>query len=58
MIALCLGIAPSLPGFLNATGLSNDIPSFFTGLYDYAWFVGALLAGIIYYLLCNLRGKN
>ena len=59
MIALCLGIAPSLPGFLNATGLSNDIPSFFTGLYAYAWFVGALLAGIIYYvLMCNSRGSD
>ena len=58
MIALCLGIAPSLPGFLNAIGLSNDIPSLFIGMYDYAWFVGALLAGIIYYLLCNLRGQN
>ncbi|MDE0284070.1 MAG: NCS1 family nucleobase:cation symporter-1 [Gammaproteobacteria bacterium] len=51
IIALCLGIAPTVPGFFNTTGLSDDIPSFFIGLYDYAWFVGALLAGMIYYLL-------
>ena len=38
-----------------------DIPSFFIGLYDYAWFVGAFLAGIIYYLLMKFdcqRGRG
>jgi len=58
MIALCLGIAPTVPGFFNATGLSDDIPSFFTGLYDYAWFVGALLAGMIYYLLMRIDSQR
>ena len=60
MAALCLGIAPSLPGFLSAVGLADDLPSFFTGLYDHAWFVGAFVAGVVYYLLrtpaYNMRG--
>ena len=58
MTALCLGIAPTVPGFFNATGLSDDMPSFFTGLYDYAWFVGALLAGMIYYLLMRFNWQR
>ena len=51
LIALGLGIAPSLPGFLNAVGLTDDLPLLFASLYDYAWFVGAFLAGVVYYLL-------
>ena len=39
--ALCLGIAPNIPGFLDATGLVSNVPVFFTSLYHYAWFVGA-----------------
>ena len=52
--ALCLGIAPNLPGFLNAIGVASDLPSFFIGLYHYAWFVGAFIAGFIYYLLMSM----
>ena len=55
VIALCLGIAPTTPGFLNAIGVTGDLPSFFTSLYHYAWFVGALLAGIIYYSLMRVQ---
>lgn len=60
LAALCLGIAPSLPGFLHAVGLTDKAPSFFIGLYDHAWFVGTLLAGVIYYLLmkfCYAGGR-
>ena len=51
LTALGLGIAPNLPGFLSAVGLKDDLPLFFASLYDYAWFVGAFLAGVVYYLL-------
>lgn len=58
VIALCLGIAPNFPGFLNATGLSGNVPSFFIGIYHYAWFVGAFIAGSIYYLLMKSRHRG
>ena len=56
--ALCLGIAPNFPGFLDATGLASNVPLFFTSLYHYAWFVGAFTAGAIYYLLMRIRLKR
>ena len=58
LAALLLGIAPNLPGFLDATGIVSNVPAFFTNLYHYAWFVGALLAGIIYYVLMKNRNAG
>ncbi len=51
LIALLLGVAPNLPGFLHAIELLVNVPDFFIGIYHYAWFVGAFLAGGSYYLL-------
>ena len=53
--ALCLGVAPNFPGFLHALGYAQNLPAFFVSLYHYAWFVGAFLAGLIYYLLMRAR---
>jgi len=39
LVALILGIAPSVPGFLGTVaGLA--VGPFWMGLYSYAWFVG------------------
>ncbi|WP_257815338.1 cytosine permease [Phenylobacterium sp. J367] len=50
LAALVLGVAPSVPGFLNAAipGGTPDFPPFLLALYPYAWFVGAAIAGAIY----------
>lgn len=51
IIALVLGVLPSLPGFLTALGVVANVPPVFVELYNYAWFVGAFTSALIYYLL-------
>jgi NCS1 family nucleobase:cation symporter-1 len=51
LAALALGVAPNLPGFLNAVGALPEIPAFFKALYGYAWFVGFLVAAGAYLIL-------
>jgi NCS1 family nucleobase:cation symporter-1 len=50
--ALIIGILPNIPGFLLTIGvMSKDVfPSWITGLYHYAWFVGFGLSGWVYWL--------
>lgn len=55
ILALILGIAPSITGFLTAVGVVNNAPGFLVQLYNYAWFVGAFTSGILYYLFMRLR---
>ena len=47
--ALLLGVAPNLPGFLGALPGGHATP-LFARLYDWAWFVGFLIAGGVYLL--------
>ncbi|NOR20997.1 MAG: nitrate reductase [Xanthomonadales bacterium] len=56
LLALVLGIAPSLAGFLTAIGAINNAPAFLVEIYNYAWFVGAFTSGILYFLF--MRGKK
>jgi NCS1 family nucleobase:cation symporter-1 len=56
VLALVLGVAPSLPGFLTAVGVVENAPAFLVKLYDYAWFVGAFTSGVAYYLF--MRGGH
>jgi NCS1 family nucleobase:cation symporter-1 len=53
IIALLVGILPNIPGFLLAVKLvGNDtFPHWISELYHYAWFVGFIVSGIIYYVL-------
>ncbi len=51
MIALAAGVAPSLPGFLTAVKVIDNAPALLVSLYNYAWFVGAFTAALVYYLL-------
>jgi len=63
VVALVLAVLPNLPGFLHVAGflhaqddhcrLANaaavsDIPALWDQVYTYAWFVGFLLAGVLY----------
>ena len=50
LLALAIGIVPSLPGFLvNVKWLSADsVPPFLAHLYNYAWFVGFAAAFVVY----------
>lgn len=51
IISLVIGIIPNLPGFLHAAAVLDSVPAIFDTLYSYAWFVGLLIAGILYLLL-------
>ncbi len=47
LVALALGIAPNVPGFLAALGVMETSP-LFQGLYDRAWFVSFGIASGVY----------
>ncbi len=50
IIALLLGIAPSVPGFLGTIHVIDpaSVGSFFMQIYSYAWFVGFGVAVVVY----------
>jgi len=47
LVALAVGIAPNLPGFLGALGVVEAAP-LFARIYEWAWFVAFFLAGGVY----------
>ena len=51
VIALLVGILPNIPGFLVQIKLvsSTAFPGWISQLYNYAWFVGFLVSGIVYW---------
>ena len=53
LLALVAGILPNIPGFLVNTKLisPDSVPAWLSGLYNYAWFVGFIVSGTVYYLL-------
>jgi NCS1 family nucleobase:cation symporter-1 len=57
IIAMLLGVLPNIPGFLTQVGLSQGT-GFIVDLYNYAWFLGLAIAGIVYYLLMGGRMKH
>ena len=54
ILALVLGIAPSVAGFLTAIEAIDNAPKFLVEIYNYAWFVGAFTSGILYFLFMRL----
>ncbi len=55
LVALVLGIAPSITGFLTAVGVLSNAPTFLVAIYNYAWFVGAFTSGVLYFLLMRTK---
>ncbi|MBA3579719.1 MAG: NCS1 family nucleobase:cation symporter-1 [Gemmatimonadaceae bacterium] len=47
MAALILGVLPNFPGFLGVIG-AIDAPAWAERIYDWAWFVGFLTAGLVH----------
>jgi NCS1 family nucleobase:cation symporter-1 len=50
VLAFVLGVLPNVPGFLNAAFPSafGGVPDGFKLVYTYAWFVGILIAALVY----------
>jgi len=51
VLALVLGVAPNVPGFLKVTHVVERSHPGFDALYPYAWFVGFAIAAAAYYAL-------
>ncbi|HEY5883677.1 MAG TPA: NCS1 family nucleobase:cation symporter-1 [Pyrinomonadaceae bacterium] len=61
MIALCVAIAPVVPGFIRAASTPGGQvanPTFFDTLYTYAWFVTFGLGFVIYYVLMKAQVRR
>jgi len=60
ILALIIGILPNVPGFLVAIKLVsiNSMPQWVSGLYNYAWFVGFGVSGIVYYLSMKKNNRE
>jgi NCS1 family nucleobase:cation symporter-1 len=58
LIALILGIAPCVPGFLAtvSTKMAESIPPIWTELYHYAWFISFGISFLMYVVLMSMRG--
>jgi NCS1 family nucleobase:cation symporter-1 len=52
VVALVLGILPNVPGFLVTIKMlpADSLPQWINHLYNYAWFVGFLVSGFIYWI--------
>ena len=50
VIAFAVGVAPNIPGFLNAAfpAAFPEVGAAFKAIYTYAWFAGLALAAIVY----------
>ena len=58
IVALVLGVIPNIPGFLANVGiftLSGPVTDMIVNLYNYAWFIGLGISGVVYYLLMRSR---
>ncbi len=51
LIALAVGIAPNIPGFLGAVKVIAGQPTVWDAIYPYAWFTGLFVAGAVYLVL-------
>lgn len=58
LIALVVGVAPNVPGFLVQAGFISDAPEVFKSIYTYAWFVGFGVAAVVYYALSRGRAPG
>jgi NCS1 family nucleobase:cation symporter-1 len=55
IVALAIGIAPCVPGFLGTIGALKVDP-IWTSLYHYAWFISFALSAVCYVLLTKVAG--
>ena len=56
-VALILGVAPNVPGFLHAAGALESVPAVLESIYTYAWFVGLFISAVVYWIGMRLTGE-
>jgi nucleobase:cation symporter-1, NCS1 family len=57
LIALALGIAPCVPGFLGTIGVAK-VPQFWMDMYNYAWFISFGVSFGIYVVLMKIKAGS
>ncbi|HKI18714.1 MAG TPA: hypothetical protein VKA15_12585, partial [Isosphaeraceae bacterium] len=55
IVALAVGIAPCVPGFLGTIGVLEVAP-YWTSMYHYAWFISFALSAVCYLVLMRVCG--
>ncbi|MBK7863830.1 MAG: NCS1 family nucleobase:cation symporter-1 [Archangiaceae bacterium] len=55
LLAMGAGVLPNIPGFLEAVKLVDSVGAFWHWVYVFAWFVGFLVAGAVYFV--GMRSK-
>ncbi|XP_052174173.1 LOW QUALITY PROTEIN: purine-uracil permease NCS1 [Diospyros lotus] len=58
MVALVAGVLPVMPGFLKVTGVVSWVPDSFMVIYNNAWFFSFFSAGVLYWILSCLMGRE
>ena len=60
IVALVVGVAPCVPGFLNAAfpQAFPDVAPVWKSIYSYAWFAGFAIAAVVYLVLMRGRAKT
>jgi NCS1 family nucleobase:cation symporter-1 len=56
LVAFGIAVFPNVPGFLHAAGVLDSVAQIWDTIYAYAWFVGFLLGGGLYWLFMKLTG--
>ncbi|MCA9697405.1 MAG: cytosine permease, partial [Myxococcales bacterium] len=56
--ALVIAVLPNVPGFLHVAGFVDAVAPFWDQLYSYAWFVGFLLGGGLYWVAMQVLGPK
>ena len=51
LLALAAGVAPNVPGFLQAAGVASNVSTLWLRIYEQAWFVGFGVAAAVYLAL-------
>jgi nucleobase:cation symporter-1, NCS1 family len=59
IVALLLGILPNVPGFFVTIKVlpADTLPQWINHLYNYAWFVGFLVSGGVYWLMMKNKSQ-
>ena len=58
LVALAVAVAPNVPGFLGTTKILSNVGVLWMTLYNYAWFVGFIIAAVVYYVLMMNQTKK
>jgi len=57
LVAFVIAVIPNIPGFLKAAGALDSVAPIFESIYTYAWFVGFIVAAVLYLIGMKMTGS-